>query len=83
MEYPIFLFVESINTLYKITNDHSFTEIKTLGKYYMINEVSDDILPMRIHISDLLESEVSLVISEEKFAEKLAEIESEKEFREG
>ncbi len=82
MKYPIFLTISGIQTLYKITDDHSFTEIKTLGKYYMIHEISDDILPMRVHISDLLESEDSAVISEEKFKELFNEIKNKKVFRE-
>jgi len=82
MEYPIYLTVSSIKTIYKITNDHSFTEVKTLGSYYMVNEISDDILPMRIHISDLLESEAAEVISEEEFLRLLNKLKKEKDLRE-
>jgi len=81
MEFPIYLKVSDTNTLYKITNDHSFTEIKTLGDFYFVNEISDDILPMRNYIMDLVEGEGVEKVLEEEFDVEFEKIKLEKSFR--
>jgi len=82
MNYPIFLRLKKTSTFYKITSDHSFRELKTLGGFYFVNEFSDDILPMRNHILDLLNSPEALKISETEYLETLKEIEKSKELKE-
>ncbi len=72
--HPIYIKLRSTNSWFRITDDHSFTEVKTLGNYYSITEFSDDILPMRNHILDLIEGEGTEKISESEFSEHLDQL---------
>lgn len=78
-KYPIYLKLEAMNTWYHILNDHSFLEIKSLADYYFISEFSDDILPMRNHISDLILGDGVEIISEFKFRSEIDELKSTKQ----
>ncbi len=71
-----------MNTWYEVKNDHSFTEVKTLGVYFSITEYSDDIMPMRNHIMDLIEGEGVEEVSEETFNMHLKQLEVEKTIKE-
>ncbi len=81
-QFPLFLQLTAMNTWYKLINDHSFTEVKTLGSYFSITEYSDDILPMRNHIIDLIEGQGVEIVSEETFNAYLEKLEKEKTLRE-
>ncbi len=77
-KYPIYLHIASTGALYKIENDHSFIEIKTLGRHYFINSFSADILPMRNHISDLIEGDGSLEVNQDEYFLKLEKLKQDK-----
>ena len=79
--YPIFLQFDAIHTWYKIINDHSFIEVKTLGSYYFLCEYSDDIMPMHNHISDLIKQEETKEVSEQTYQDYLDYLKLEKIFR--
>ncbi len=81
-KYPFYLKLTSTNTWFRISDDHTFTEVKTLGDFYSVQTFSDDILPMRNHISDLAESEFSEMVTEISFNEHLAQLEKNKTKRE-
>jgi len=80
-KFPLFLKLSAMNTWYKILNDHTFLEVKSLGSYYSISEFSDDILPMRNHIQDLIEGDGIELISNEDFQTHLDKLSSDKELR--
>jgi len=71
LEYPIYLKLSTTKTWYIIKNDHSFTEFKTLGKYYSISDFSDDIMPMRNHISDLISNDKAEIKTEDDYSKAL------------
>ncbi|MFK7758048.1 MAG: hypothetical protein AB8B53_14050 [Flavobacteriales bacterium] len=81
MQYPIYLQFSATNTWYHILNDHTFIEVKTLGNTYSASKYSDDILPMRNHISDLIVHDGTKSISEQEFNDYLAKLKSEKSLR--
>ncbi len=81
MNFPKYLKLGTTNTWYKITDDHSFMEVKTLGGFYSISEFSDDILPMRNHISDLIEHDGTQEVSELEFQNYLEALSLEKKLK--
>ena len=80
-KFPIFLQLTAMKTWCKVINDHSFIEVKTLGVYFSITEYSDDILPMRNHIMDLIEGQGVEIVSEEKFNAYLKKLKKQKTLR--
>lgn len=71
-----------MNTWLLISDDHSFKEVKSLGNYYSVSEYSDDILPMRTHISDLINGTGVDTVTELEFNSNLEKVMAEKELRE-
>ena len=71
-----------MSTWYEVKNDHSFTEVKTLGGFFFITEYSDDIMPMRNHIMDLIEGKGVEEVSEKSFYDYLEKLKQEKTLRE-
>lgn len=81
-QFPLFLKFTAMSTWYEIKNDHSFNEVKILGGFFSITEYSNDIMPMRNHIMDLIEVEGVEEVSEKSFNDHLEKLKQEKTLRE-
>jgi hypothetical protein len=58
IEFPLFRKFSNNTSFYKIHSEKSFTEIKTMGKYYFINEVNALQFPEMVLIKDMINLEV-------------------------
>jgi hypothetical protein len=56
--FPLYRKFSNNTSFYKIQSEKSFTEIKTMGKYYFIDEVNALQFPEMVLIKDMINLEV-------------------------